>query len=193
VGELPDIPFITVFCGARTGYPKAYSDLATSLGSAIAAAGAGLVYGGGRVGLMGVLSDATLAAGAPVHGVIPQALATRELAHPGLTRLDVVPTMHARKARMASVSSGFVILPGGFGTMDEFFEILTWRQLGLHDLPIVLLDALGFFDHLFSLLERMEREGLAPAADTEISTSRDPEETVRRILTSTRAARPKHT
>lgn len=162
MAPLPDVPFLAVFCGARTGADDRHAATARAVGEAIARAGAGLVYGGGGVGLMGVLADAALANGAPVYGVIPEPLEKRELAHKDLTRLDVVGTMHERKARMAAAASGFLVLPGGYGTLDEFFEILTWKQLGLHSRPIVLLNALGFFDPLALTLMRIVEEGFAP-------------------------------
>lgn len=117
------------------------------------------MYGGGRVGLMGVIADAALAAGGEVIGVIPEALATKELAHGGVTQLHVVSTMHERKALMADLSDGFIALPGGFGTMDEFCEILTWAQLRIHDKPVALLNCDGYYDELLALFDKMVREG----------------------------------
>jgi uncharacterized protein (TIGR00730 family) len=128
------------------------------VGAALAWNGLGLVYGGGRIGLMGVLADAALAAGGRVIGVIPDDLATKELAHQGLTELHVVPSMHARKALMASRSDGFLALPGGIGTFEEFFEILTWAALGLHGKPIGLLNVEGYFDPLLALLDHAVAE-----------------------------------
>lgn len=127
-------------------------------------AGYGIVYGGGRVGLMGTIADAALEAGGEVVGVIPESLATAEVAHPGVTRLHVVQTMHERKALMAELSDGFIALPGGFGTMDEFHEILTWRQLRIHDKPIGLLNVNGYYDDLLALYERMSTEGFLNSA-----------------------------
>jgi uncharacterized protein (TIGR00730 family) len=121
---------IAIFCGASVGASPAYVEAARAMGRALAARSLGLVYGGGRVGLMGALADAALEAGAKVHGVIPRALATTELAHRGVTELHVVATMHERKAMMADLADAFVALPGGFGTLDELFEALTWAQLG---------------------------------------------------------------
>lgn len=159
---LPDVPYVAVFCGARSGRGDDYAALAAEVGRTIAAEGAGLVYGGGGIGLMGALADAALSAGAPVHGVIPEPLSRREQAHTGLTRLDVVGTMHERKARIAAAACGFLVLPGGYGTLDELFEILTWKQLGLHDRPIVLLNAFGYFDPLVLTTVRIVEEGFAP-------------------------------
>lgn len=121
--------------------------------------GFGIVYGGGRVGLMGVIADAALAAGGEVIGVIPEALATKEVAHAGVTQLHVVSTMHERKALMADLSDAFVALPGGFGTMDEFCEILTWAQLRIHTKPVGLLNCDGYYDELLALFDKMVREG----------------------------------
>jgi uncharacterized protein (TIGR00730 family) len=148
-----------VFCGSSSGGPALYTDGARKLGEAMAARGIGLVYGGGHVGLMGVLADALLRQGGEVIGVIPQALVDKELAHPGLTELRVVDTMHQRKALMADLADGFAALPGGFGTGDELFEVLTWAQLGLHAKPIALLNVAGFFNPLLAWLDHTVREG----------------------------------
>jgi uncharacterized protein (TIGR00730 family) len=150
---------VCVFCGSRTGTAPVYADAARSLGAALVRRGLGLVYGAGNVGLMGVLADAALAQGGAVIGVIPKALVDRELAHAGLTQLHVVETMHQRKALMADLSGAFVALPGGYGTADEFFEILTWAQLGLHTKPIGLLNVAGFFDPLVAWADHCVREG----------------------------------
>jgi uncharacterized protein (TIGR00730 family) len=133
------------------------------MGAELAARGMALVYGGGRVGLMGALADSALAGGASVYGVIPEALATTELAHRGLTQLSVVASMHERKAMMADLADGFVAMPGGFGTLDEFFEALTWAQLGFHRKPVGLLDVEGFFAPLLSMADAMVREGFVRA------------------------------
>jgi uncharacterized protein (TIGR00730 family) len=175
-------PFVAVFCGSSFGLAPRYAEEAAALGRAIAAAGAGVVYGGGRVGLMGVLADAALEAGAPVHGVIPAGLARAEVAHTGLTRLDVVATMHERKARMADTASGFIALSGGFGTLDEFFEIVTWKQLGHHDRPIVLFNPSGFFDPLLLAIRRMTAEGFIREGRDLFRVEQDACEAVRRAL-----------
>jgi uncharacterized protein (TIGR00730 family) len=155
---------ICVFCGAHSGTDGRYLPLASEVAHAIVHAGYGIVFGGGRVGLMGAIADAALAAGGEVIGVIPEALATSEVAHNGVTQLHVVDSMHERKALMADLSDGFIALPGGFGTMDEFCEILTWRQLHIHDKPIGLLNVDGYYDNLLALFDRMQHEGfLAPA------------------------------
>jgi uncharacterized protein (TIGR00730 family) len=149
---------VGVFCGSSLGGSDAYRAVSEELGALLARRGHELVYGGGAVGLMGVLADAVLAAGGRAIGVIPESLATREVAHSGLTELRVVPTMHVRKALMAELSSAFVALPGGFGTLDELFEIVTWGQLGLHRKPIGLLNVCGYFDGLIGFVEHAVRE-----------------------------------
>lgn len=144
---------ICVYCGSAIGSDSAFATAARELGSQLANSGIELIYGGGRVGLMGVVADAVLAAGGRVQGVIPQALATREVAHSGLTQLHVVETMHQRKALMADLSDGFIALPGGLGTFEELFEIWTWAQLGIHSKPIGLLNVVSYFDHLLAFLD----------------------------------------
>jgi uncharacterized protein (TIGR00730 family) len=180
-------PMISVFCGSRTGVSPRHADDAIELGREIAAQGAGLIYGGGRIGLMGILADAVLEAGAPVYGVIPAGLADKELAHRGLTRLDVVATMHERKARMSEHAAGFIALAGGFGTLDEFFEIVTWKQLGHHDRPIVLLNGSGFWTPMLGVFETMTREGFVNSA-LPFVIEETPGGAVRRILAGERAA-----
>jgi uncharacterized protein (TIGR00730 family) len=144
---------VCVFCGSRTGRNDVFARSAAELGRKLAQRGIGIVYGGGHVGLMGVLADAALAAGGRVIGVIPQALADREVAHHGLTELHVVNSMHERKALMADLSDAFIALPGGYGTLDEFCEIITWAQLGIHDRPIGLLNVEGYYDQLLALFD----------------------------------------
>jgi uncharacterized protein (TIGR00730 family) len=158
---------ICVFCGARPGRRPEYASEAQALGRLIAARGLSLVYGGGRVGLMGLIADAALAQNGAVVGVIPDALATSELAHNGLTELHVVPSMHARKALMAERADAFVAMPGGVGTLEELFEILTWAQLGLHAKPVGLLNVGGFFDALLGLLDHTVSEGFVLPEDRE--------------------------
>jgi len=143
---------LCVFCGSSRGTPPTFTDAARTFGTALAARGLELVYGGASVGLMGVVADAALAAGGRVTGVITEALAGPEIAHATLTRLDVVTTMHERKARMAELSDGFVMLPGGFGTYEEFMESVTWAHLGLHDKPCGILNVDGFYDELLVFL-----------------------------------------
>ena len=142
---------VAVYCGSNPGNDPAFAAAAASLGRLLAHRGIRLVYGGATVGLMGVVADAVLAGGGAADGVITRPLAAKEIAHPGLTSLRVVETMHERKAAMADASDAFVMLPGGYGTLDEFFEVLTWTQLGIHDKPCGVLDVAGFFTPLREL------------------------------------------
>jgi uncharacterized protein (TIGR00730 family) len=134
---------VCVFCGSNAGLRPEYADAARRLARVLSSRGIGVVYGGGNIGLMGIIADAMLETGAEVIGVIPQSLVEREVAHAGLTALHVVQTMHERKAMMSSLSDAFIAMPGGFGTFDEFFEVLTWSQLGYHRKPCGLLDVAG--------------------------------------------------
>jgi uncharacterized protein (TIGR00730 family) len=155
---------ICVFCGSNTGVRPEYAQAARELAGLLAARGLGLVYGGGNVGLMGILADAMLAANAEVVGVIPQSLVEKEVAHRGITRLHIVRTMHERKAMMNDFSDAFVALPGGFGTFEEFFEVLTWSQLGYHRKPCGVLNVAGYFDPLQAMMDHAVAEGfLRPA------------------------------
>lgn len=144
---------ICVFCGSNRGSRPAYAEAARRMGTELARRRLGLVYGGGRVGLMGILADAALAAGGEVIGIIPEALLAWEVAHASLSDLQVVGSMHERKARMADLSDAFVALPGGFGTLEEFCEVLTWSQLGLHRKPCGLVNVDGYYDPLLALLD----------------------------------------
>ena len=144
---------ICVFCGSRAGDDERYAAAAVAMGGELVRRGAALVYGGGSVGLMGVIADAVLGAGGDVVGVIPDGLATAELLHPRVPDMRIVSDMHARKALMAELSDAFVALPGGFGTLEELFEVVTWRQLRLHDKPIGLLNVGGFFDPLVAWID----------------------------------------
>ncbi len=155
---------VTVFCGASLGHDPVHAALARSVGTALAGLGIGVVYGGGRVGLMGTLADAALAAGGEVIGVIPQGLVDRELAHPGLTRLDVVGTLHERKARMGELADAFIALPGGLGTLEELAEVVSWAQLDLHRKPIGLLDADGYWLPLLDWLDAAVAAGFVATA-----------------------------
>jgi uncharacterized protein (TIGR00730 family) len=148
-----------VFAGSSVGARPEYADAARTLAAELARGGVGLVYGGGGIGLMGVLADAMLAAQGEVIGVIPRPLAARELAHRGLTELLVVESMHERKATMAELSDGFIALPGGLGTFEETLEILTWSQLGIHRKPVGVLNVGGYYDGLLKLLASAVREG----------------------------------
>jgi len=150
---------VCVFCGASTGANPAYRDAAIALGRAIAQRGLKLVYGGGAVGLMGIVANAAMAAGGEVVGIIPQSLLDAEVGHKGLTRLEVVDGMHARKARMAELSDAFIALPGGLGTLEELFEVWTWGQLGYHAKPLGLLDVNGFYEKLGGFLDHVVEEG----------------------------------
>ena len=144
---------VAVYCGSANGNDPAFLVEAQALGTAIAAAGIGLVYGGASVGLMGAVADAALADGAEVIGVLPDVLAGKEIAHAGLTRLELVSTMHERKARMAELADAFLVLPGGYGTLEELLEVVTWAQLRLHAKPIVLINTVGYWDGLLGFLD----------------------------------------
>lgn len=150
---------VCVFCGSSRGAEPAFAEAAEGVGRLLAAAGRRLVFGGGRGGLMGVVADAALRAGGDAVGVIPHSMVESELAHTGLTELHVVETMHQRKAMMADLSDGFLTLPGGVGTLEEFFETWTWGQLGLHDKPFGLLNVGGFYDPLLAFLDRLVAAG----------------------------------
>ena len=150
---------VCVFCGSRPGADGSYAEAARSLGTTLAERGVTLVYGGARVGLMGTLADAAMQAGGEVVGVMPRALVEREISHTGLTELHIVGSMHERKALMAELSEGFVALPGGSGTLEEFFEVLTWAHLGEHRKPCGLLNVSGYYDPLLALFEHMVEEG----------------------------------
>ena len=159
---------LCVFCGSNAGHDPRYRNAAEALGRLLAGRGIELVYGGGNVGLMGIIADACLAAGGTVIGVIPEALLGKEVAgrhvdHRALTRLEVVASMHARKARMAELADGFIALPGGFGTFEEFCEILTWGQLGFHVKPTGLLNVNGFYDPLLAMFDRAVEDGFLRA------------------------------
>ncbi|WP_375250584.1 TIGR00730 family Rossman fold protein [Sphingomonas sp.] len=154
---------LAIYCGSATPADPFYIDLAREVGDTLARGGIGVVYGGGRLGLMGAVADAALAAGGEVIGVIPQALVDAEVAHRGLTELHVVPGMHQRKQAFTNLSDGFVTLPGGTGTMDELWEALSWAQLGYHDDPVGLLNARGYYDHLVAFWRQMAHTGFLRA------------------------------
>ncbi len=154
---------VAVYCGSANGSDPAYLADAKALGRAIAGAGLGLVYGGASVGLMGAVADAALAGGAEVIGVLPEILSSSEIAHRGLTRLEMVPTMHERKARMVKLADAFLMLPGGYGTLDEMMEIVTWKQLRLHAKPCVLINTAGYWDGLLAFLDRAVDAGFLKA------------------------------
>jgi uncharacterized protein (TIGR00730 family) len=166
---------IAVFCVSGMGSGPVYADAARQLAAYLAGQGIGLVYGGANVGLMGAVADAALAAGAEVIGVIPRALMDKEIAHRGLTALHVVASMHERKAMMADLADAFIALPGGFGTFDEFCEILTWAQLGLHARPCGLLNTAGYYDGLLAMFDHAVSQGfLKPAHRALVLADPDP-------------------
>jgi len=181
--ERNSIKRICVFCGSNPGARSAYTDAAQQLGKALVSQGMGLVYGGGGIGLMTVVADAVLEEKGEVIGVIPHALSSKEFAHDGLTELRLVSSMHERKAVMAELSDAFIAMPGGFGTLDEFFEIVTWAQLGLHTKPIGLLNVGGYFDLLLKFVDYMLRERFISAEHRQlIITSHDPEELLSALI-----------
>jgi uncharacterized protein (TIGR00730 family) len=183
---------VCVFCGSSPGARPAYAAAARALGAAVAAEGLGLVYGGANVGLMKVVADAALAGGAEVIGIIPESLMTRELGHPGLTTLHVVPSMHARKALMADHADAFVALPGGFGTFEEFFEVVTWTQLGLHAKPCGLLNVDGFYDPLLAFVDHATAERfIRPETRAIVVADADPAALLRHLRTMTVPLVPK--
>ena len=159
---------VCVFCGSRFGTGPAFAAAAAALGTGLADAGMRLVYGGGRVGLMGIVADAALAGGAPVTGIIPEFLRAREVAHGNVGDLVVTDSMHTRKHRMFELSDAFVTMPGGLGTLDEFFEIVTWRQLGLHDKPILVCDTEGWGRRLVAVIEGLVEAGFADPSATRL-------------------------
>lgn len=159
---------LCVFCGSSPGLSAEYALAARELGAVMGRDGLGLVYGGGNVGLMGILADAVLAEGAEVIGVIPQALVEKELAHHGVTELIVVESMHERKAKMADLADGFVAMAGGFGTLDEFCEIVTWAQLGLHQKPCAVLNTDGFYDAFLAQVDHGVEKGFVPVENREM-------------------------
>jgi uncharacterized protein (TIGR00730 family) len=174
---------ICIYCGSAVGTNPEYAEAARRLGRAMAHQGLGLVYGGGRVGLMGIVTDAILGGGGQAIGVIPEALATAEVAHDGLTELHVVADMHQRKALMARRSDAFLTLPGGIGTFEEFFETLSWAALGLHQKPLGILNVAGYFDPLLALLDHAVAERfLRPEQLQLLITSEDPEALVAELI-----------
>lgn len=158
---MASIKNVCVYCGSSNRVDPKFLDAATELGRLMGEAGLKLIYGGGRVGLMGRVADGVLAAGGSVVGIIPRHLHDREVAHPGVSELLIVDTMHERKQLMAERADAFVVLPGGYGTLDEMFEIITWRQLGLHDKPLVLADLFGYWAPLAQLLDTIIDTGFA--------------------------------
>ena len=184
---MPEVRRVCVYCGSRPGARPAYAEAARRLGERLAAEGIGLVTGGGRVGLMGVVADAVLSGGGRAVGVIPRALADREVGHDGMTELHVVETMHQRKAAMADLADAFVALPGGLGTLEEIAEALTWAGLGIHAKPCALLDVESYYGPLVGWLDHAVAEGFVSAeARAALTVEADPDALVDRLL----AARP---
>lgn len=174
---------LCVFCGSSTGRHPAFASAAQMLATELARRDIEIVYGGGNVGLMGVVADAALTAGGRVTGVIPQGLVSRELAHPALSTLHVVQSMHERKALMAELSDGFIALPGGFGTLEEFCEVVTWTQLGIHQKPCGLLNVAGYYDGLLAFLAHALQEEFVKVTHFDIVVSSDdPQELLDRVL-----------
>jgi uncharacterized protein (TIGR00730 family) len=169
-----DLQRVCVYCGSSRGADPAYADAAAALGSELVRRGIGLVYGGGSVGLMGIIADTVLAEGGEVIGVIPRFLHRREIMHAGVTDLRVVESMHERKAVMADLSDGFAVLPGGIGTFEEMFEAMTWTQLGIHTKPVGLLDVEGFWGPVLELLDRSVADGFLRADVATVPLETDP-------------------
>jgi uncharacterized protein (TIGR00730 family) len=173
---------LAVYCGAADGADPVYADAARALSQVMAEAGIDLVYGGGRLGLMGVMADTVLAAGGKVYGVIPQALVDKEVAHTGLTELHTVETMHERKAKFTELADGFVCLPGGIGTLDELFEAWTWNALGYHAKPFCLVDVNGFWAPLGQFMDHVRDAGfLSHARRGQLMMARDPAEAIKML------------
>lgn len=180
---VPGLRDVSVFCGSRLGNRLSFAAAARRLGAGLADRGIGLVYGGASVGLMGVVADAVLGGGGRTVGVITATLADHEIAHEGLGRLEVVGTMHERKARMAELSDAVIMLPGGFGTYEEFLETVTWVHLGIHDKPCGVLNTDGFFDLLLTFLKQaVEMDFIAPRLVTDLVVSDDPDQLVAALM-----------
>jgi len=173
---------IAIYCGSSRGLDPIYATAAAEMATYLAKQGIGIVYGGGNVGIMGVIADAALAAGGEVIGVIPESLLAKELSHAGVTELHVTRSMHERKQKMVDLSDAFIALPGGFGTLDELFETLTWLQLGFHGKPVGLLNSAGFFDHLLTFLDHMSSTGFLTAKHrSSLITETEPEALLKAI------------
>ncbi|POF31756.1 LOG family protein [Roseibium marinum] len=183
---------ICVFCGSSHGAIEAYGQAAAATGRAIAEQGYRLVYGGAKVGLMGTIADAALAAGGEVIGVLPKSLQEKEIGHQGLSELHLVGSMHERKALMADLSDGFVALPGGVGTLEEIFEVWTWGQLGYHRKPCGFLNVEGYYDHLIAFLDHQTREGFTKKAMRDMAMFSDtPEDLIGQFKSYTPPSSPK--
>lgn len=173
---------ICVFCGSNAGARSEFAEAARALAAVLVERKLGIVYGGGNVGMMGVLADAALERGGEVTGVIPRTLVDKEVAHRGVTELLIVETMHERKARMNDLSDAFIALPGGFGTLDEFFEVLTWSQLGFHGKPCALLNVAGYYDLMLAMLDHAVAERfLRPAHRELVIADTDPSRLLQRL------------
>ncbi|HEY1257232.1 MAG TPA: TIGR00730 family Rossman fold protein [Terracidiphilus sp.] len=159
---------VAVYCGSADGTNPAYLAEARTLGAAIAAAGLGLVYGGANVGLMGAVADTAIAGGADVIGILPEVLVEREIAHEGLTQFELAPTMHVRKARMVELADAFLVLPGGYGTLEELLEAVTWAQLGLHIKPVIVINTSGYWDGLLDFLDSAVAAGFIKQKNREL-------------------------
>jgi len=180
---------VCVFCGSNAGARSEYAEAARALAAVLVERKLGIVYGGGNVGMMGVLADAALERGGEVIGVIPQSLLDKEVGHRGVTELLVVETMHERKALMNDLSDAFIALPGGFGTLDEFFEVLTWSQLGFHGKPCALLNVAGYYDRMLAMLDHAVTEGLLRPLHRElVIADTDPSRLLQRLGAFTPAA-----
>ncbi|MDZ7735429.1 MAG: TIGR00730 family Rossman fold protein [Gammaproteobacteria bacterium] len=180
---------LCVYCGSRRGLSENHRRDAMRLGQLLAGNGITLIYGGGHVGMMGIIADATLAAGGDVIGVIPVSLQHKEVAHDGLTELHIVDDMHQRKALMAELADGFIAMPGGLGTLEELFEMLTWLQIGIHEKPVGLLNSNGYYDRLLDFLNQTVTEGYLNAGDLErlLKVSDKPEKLLKKLDSSTLA------
>jgi len=182
---------ICVYCGSRPGRLKDYQQVARELGQILARQGIGLVYGGASIGIMGLLADEVLAHGGRVTGVIPQVLVEKEVAHPDLSELRIVRSMHERKATMAELADGFIALPGGLGTLEELFEMLTWAILGIHQKPCALLNAAGYYDLLIAFLEHARDEQfIKPAHHQLLLFDQDPQRLLARMIAQVPVAEP---
>jgi uncharacterized protein (TIGR00730 family) len=183
---------LAVYCGSAMGADPSFADLARNLGTAMGERGVDLVYGGGHRGLMGVVADSVLAAGGKAYGVIPQALVDLEVAHPGLTELHVVTSMHERKAKMTELTDAFVAIPGGIGTLDELFEAWTWNALGYHSKPFALLDTGGFWDRMIGFLDHVTESGfMSPARRSQLIVAGTIDETFEKLDAARKAAETK--
>jgi uncharacterized protein (TIGR00730 family) len=178
-----EIRSVAVYCSSAFGNSPAYLADAKALGAAIASSGLGMVYGGASVGLMGAVADAALAGGAEVIGVLPAVLNEREIGHAGLTRLERVPTMHQRKARMVELADAFLVLPGGYGTLEELLEAVAWAQLRIHAKPVILINTVGYWDPFLGLLDSMVEAGFLKAKNRELlRVAANAEEAVRLVV-----------